>query len=399
VTTKAIKTFMQMLWAAMLLPACMVSQADGTSAPPGAPPPDAQRLAVMARAEALRSLEVECTIEEVFTPTPTAMESVAKAAAQPGFVRFELKTGTEFSHHRLCLLDGRWRWEHRRSEEAIESDRKNRFVPSHWSVRTCVQGTLEWLSAGGDPSRLAGSVSAASGPPDIPVILIALGLREGERGGWMSADAVRAMEAGDEGDGRFILRRTDGLGRTQEWVFDRARAYALVNYREFSGSDPHPLIFDLVADDFREVQGILLPFRMVQRDIHTNGVVVATMTVQVQEYVLNGPENTEELYHMRWPRGVRVLDRRTGNGYLIEKEGQVLTNELLAASTRPPQSSISAGEEGVRLVRSTALPPPALVPPTSPAPRTNWWILGIVAVALVGAVALMLRGRRCIASK
>lgn len=380
-------------------------------------PAEIGRRAVLARLEALRAIEMEYSVEEVYTPRSPLPTS-------PAFV---VRTGTTVTANRFCLLDGRVRWECNRAEAAIEEDRRNNSIPISSWIRTYTGAVGEQLTVAGDRPR--GSIDPATYLTPVPVITLGLGLRDGDDGGWMSAKTLEAMQASIDPDGRLVLQRTDERGRILEWVHDPARAYALVAYRRLRNEPPHPVVLDVVADDFREVNGIVMPFSMTERTIHTDGVVVARFTARVDRYILNGPDNTPDLYYLRWPAGIEVLDRTKALRYRVLQDGLVLRKEEAAvrktALTELPADEpaahvidahtghqFSIGPDGEPWPRpqeaslvgesAPAQPSPVAVGPMQPGrSATRYWplaaALGAMLVIIISAIYLRQRkeaGRR-----
>lgn len=343
-------------------------------------PTEAARMAVLARLEALRAIEVDYEVEESFTPE--RIRPLQNSLRGP----VKLKVGTERSTDRFCFLDGMARWVIRRSKETIEADRRNNIIPVVQIVQTYSRGTFERLNVRVD--KALGAIEEHSQPPAFPAVDVGLGLRDGENGNWLSAAALEAMEASHDPAGRFVLRREIAGGQILEWVFDPAHAYALVSHRRVIIGPPQIIAIDFSASEFRHVDGIPMPFLIVRRNLYRNGEEVARWSARIKRYVLNGSGNTPDLYRLRWPQGVKLMDRRTGNEFRVNVDRQVLDPATLSAGTHVPSSDVVENSP-VRLLRSQTMQAPQHA-----APAMAWPIrLGIIlaTIAMIGLALFAIR--------
>lgn len=295
------------------------------------PPADrAAREAIVARLQILQRIEVEYDVAHKFGPKDVLAGPASRPAPQPTPLRTVLKTGTERSSRRFAFLNGRARWEVSTSEETRAQDMERRTVPVLASIRTYGDGILQGMDVRAD--KPLGGIDPCRLPPLGCFISLVLGVHDRYANGWMTADALNAMELTRDEDGRIILHRLDGKGRL-EWVFDSANGHAMIAHRRYAHLPPHGLVEEATASDFRPVDGFSLPFTLMHRDIYTNGEESNRWEATVTKYVLNGPDNTPEHYHVPWRKGMTVLDRRTGQRHEIVANGQPLVKQIGPVTT------------------------------------------------------------------
>ena len=293
------------------------------------PPADrAAREAIVARWQAIQRIEVEYEVAHHFTPHGIE-PSYAPAAASIGI---SVKTGTERFFRRFAFLHGRARWESKKAKETVDAETPSR-IPLLQTYHTYFNGAMEQMDVFANQPN--GCVEARRLPPKVCFADLALGYRDGYAGGWMTADTLGAMELSRNTDGHVILHRLDRKMRL-EWVFDPNKGYALIAHRRYDYLEPHGLGEEATASDFRLMHGVLLPFSLMHRDLYRDGKESNRWAATVTSYILNGPDNTPDHYHVPWHKGMTVIDRRTGDIHRIEEDGQPLAKEIGTVPTQFP---------------------------------------------------------------
>ena len=214
-----------------------------------------------------------------------------------------------------------------------------RITPIIKTIHTHSDGVLEQMDIRTD--KVLGAIEPRVMPPQLSRIEYALGLRGGGDGGWLTAEKLQAMELSRDEAGRIVLHRMDGkLKMRREWVFDPSLEYAMVGYCLRTGQPPVGVRAEIVASDFKAVDGKPLPFALTFRTIDPSGRQNHRWEATVTRYTLNGPDNTPDHYHVPWHKGMTVIDRRTGEIHRIEEDGQPLVKEIGPVPTQFPARQI-----------------------------------------------------------
>ena len=297
----------------------------------GQMPPDSPvREAVEARLEALQRIAVEYEVVIAYTPSGVR----ADASNSPTPIGGSVKLGTERFTQRFSFLHGRARWESKTSNQTLEKEKLRLGTPVVESLHIYSEGVMEHMDVRTD--RPLGSIEPRPLPPQLSRVEFALGVRDNDTGGWMTSEALRAMELSRDEDGRIVLHRVNERNMRREWLFDPAKGYAMVAYRLYDHRPPHGIRAEITASAFKSVDGVPLPFAMTFRSLDRDGIQQQRWDGTVTRYILNGPDNTPEHYHVPWRKGMTVIDRRTGNVFKIMRDGQLLTSETLSQATRAP---------------------------------------------------------------
>jgi beta-lactamase regulating signal transducer with metallopeptidase domain len=157
-----------------------------------------------------------------------------------------------------------------------------------------------------------------------------LGLRAGAFGDldWLTPEEISKMAISFDQKDRPTLSQTQSNGKVCSWTFAPDHGYAVVRY---SGELSKGERGEIVAGDFRMVNGIAMPFSIIQRWLYDDGSELIRWTVSVRSYAINDPLNTKGRYLLKWPKGAHVLDVRTGRHVRTTSDDQILDDKTLAA--------------------------------------------------------------------
>ena len=119
--------------------------------------------------------------------------------------------------------------------------------------------------------------------------------------------------AGDEQ--QVVLREKQPNRELMQWTYSPDRGYALVKYAIISPADVyHGLPYvEINCDDLRNVNGVYVPFQLTYRVLSVDGTEMMRSVMTVRDFKVSDPSNKDDLYHMVWPKGVEILDRRNGS--------------------------------------------------------------------------------------
>lgn len=290
------------------------SSAFAPRAPAGGPAEEvAARQAVNARVAALRAIVLDYSAETSWTPLGAAPGDLGIArGVGPG--PLSVNWGIERTDEHLAYLDGRFRWDERKTAETLAAEvRKGSVNPIKAMVRAHRTGATERLIVWSDgPS---GRVSPTTPLREDAWAAIALGLREFvgsppiDR--WVTPDMLGRLAFARDKDGRVVLSGPYGGGYPREFVFDPGNGHALVAYRIRDKESPKVLV-EVTAADFRPVNGVSVPFAMSARRFNLNYErPLLTWSAAVTRGEVGGAANNEDHYRIAWPEGTGVVDERT----------------------------------------------------------------------------------------
>lgn len=355
--------------------ACPAAAADTALDAPGR----REREAIAARLEAIQSIRVEYDIVDTRSPLGGPVKAAANSGSGLTGGQAQVRSSARFG-----FLYGQARWEERWPRE--RNPGVDQIVEL---IHTFTEGATQQLVVRAKP---LGSVDSRPTAPEIRAVDLGLGLRKGYRGDWMTSADILSMDISRDAQGHVVLREVGAHGQPYEWHFDPSLGYALIQHQRRYQEPPYPPVNDVVASDFRLVDGVLLPHKIVERIIHTNGDVVRTWEATVKAYALRPLDNVPDSYQIAWPMGTKVLDARTRNLFVIHREGQTLNDEQMSRATRPQSQSPSGiattlpvTDEPARLVRWQG---PGTVGgmasfPNKPAPST--WMRNLALLFIGGA--------------
>jgi len=135
------------------------------------------------------------------------------------------------------------------------------------------------------------------------------------------------MEIGNTPKGRVTLTcKDESQARkvTLQWELRPDLGYAVSSFRVVAQAQTKPQE-EIIADDFRSVEGVMLPYSLrISASLEGPQVVSATERMTITEYKIRDPGNTEVRYHIQWPEGTKLFDYRNGAyvQYPVGADGQ-----------------------------------------------------------------------------
>ena len=274
--------------------------------------------AIAARLEALQNLRAEFDSTDEFHPMHPNLSGSANG------LTLITKTDPEGSHQEFSFLSGRARWDFTLSAGTLAQVKSRGIVRLIKYTAAYQEGRLEFMQQRLGEAQPIGYIGNEA---PLSTFEIGLGLRAAfsQQVSWLTTERLSRMSLGFR-DSQPTLSEVQPSGKVYRWTFAPTHGYALVRYaveKPQGTRDPEPNA-ELVVDDFRLVRGIPLPFLMTLRWLRENGTEMASRTTKVQSYRLDDPSNTADLYHVRWPKGADVEDRRSNSHVTTTVEGQVL---------------------------------------------------------------------------
>jgi beta-lactamase regulating signal transducer with metallopeptidase domain len=262
------------------------------------------RAAIIARVEALQNLSVDFDEVEQYQPR------YGLPARDP-----------RQSHQTFSFLHGNAKWDFALDPQSIELS--DRFVSHSITYRN---GHVELLDRMRDPSKSYSYVGDTLTNMEMPVLEAGLGLSEGIEHitDWMTPEKISGMTLTFDQANRPTLTQVWPHGKSS-WTFAPDHGYALVKCSGVSHFG------EIVADDFRMVNGIAMPFSFTQKIILGDGTEDRRWTVTVKSYTINDPQNTPDRYWLKWPKGTGVDNQRAGIYVRTTADGQILNDKTLAS--------------------------------------------------------------------
>jgi len=309
------------------------------------------RAAIANRLAAIQSIDADVDVEESFSPRPPtapAGQSLPARAGPTPNVTLRLRTGTERSTMRFSFLNGAARRETVPSDELLAAQRANRIAPIVRVIETFTSDGYEQLIYRDRETNA--SIEPYKVPPRWDSFATALGLRNGfegpankpdTEGAWITPEALAAMAVSTDAAGHVSLSHTNAVGQTLEWVFDPARDYALLAYRRRDNQPPASVIDEITAADFKPVSGVPLPTTIIARRLLPDGYELQRWQATVTRYALKGPANTADRYHITWPAGMSVMDRRTLVERRADADGHLSPLPVAPLATDDPRGVLT----------------------------------------------------------
>lgn len=255
----------------------------------------------------------------------------------PDGVRFQAHTGTRDSSCEFRRL-GRLAWYESRTVNPADASAGTREVTSYEAARV---ETLITDSTG----RTIGTFSRTKPLPEPSLIDRALGIRLLYGDGWLTADQLTAADVKWPDPDHAVVTLRDDKNRLHTLTFSRKNGYALEEATVQSTANGNQVI-ELVNSDFREVGGIVLPYKTDFRNQFKSaaGESDATTTdLTVMEYRLADPHNTKDRYSIVWPVNASLLDERTGRDFKVGGRDHALTDEALDAAVKRTGAADGSG--------------------------------------------------------
>jgi hypothetical protein len=192
-------------------------------------------------------------------------------------------------------------------------------------------GRLEVLSVTADGN----SKGSLSGPDQMVLqswIDIGLGLRADRQTiHWLAPAELLAMDLTFDDQHRPVLSHTGDLGMVYQYTFLPQADDALCKYTVMhpsAGGGKLVMVEEISASDFRQVQGVWLPFTLtlVQHSPNRPAEMDTRQTIVVNSYTLNSPGNVIDQYQINWPAGIFIFDHRSDRTVRTEIGNHNLTD-------------------------------------------------------------------------
>lgn len=291
------------------------------------PDEQADRRAIRARLAALRSIQAEYDVTESVSPVPGRPRAAPPGAA--GGPQIRMIASGRTTTYKFSFLRGMLRIDSVLSPEDVAAAWDAGVDVDTYSTNTVKRGVLESLSVRRD--RPLGTIRRQELPYGEWSIAVGLGLQDGtpfERGGdsdWLTDEVVAASAWRRLPSGAVVLSHPNAIGQTLEFEFDPKAGYALRAYRRLHGP-ADAVVSEVTAGAFEAVDGVPLPFEIVERSLDLNGRETSRRTARIKSYRLGAQDNDPAHYSIVWPGGMSVTDTRTGNVIQIRPGGQRLTH-------------------------------------------------------------------------
>jgi len=159
--------------------------------------------------------------------------------------------------------------------------------------------------------------------PDATVE-VGLGLRGVGQNSWMVDSLLSEMLVTGLDGKTALLEYVGPKGVKHRWSVDRELGCASTSYERILTKRNNKVNHVMNMEDFRKVDGLVLPYRMILLTLNTHGEeppILEEQKIEVIEYKLNDPQNTEERYHIKWPQGAMVHDRILNTAYISDGSG------------------------------------------------------------------------------
>lgn len=184
-----------------------------------------------------------------------------------------------------------------------------------------------------------GLIHAEHPLPDDAIVDFVLGLRAHDDLGWLRYEDWKKAAVKRSGKFVEIERRETKRPVLHVWTADPEKGYAFVQYRIIYKGRVSELG---VAEDFREVDGLQLPYAIVWKQFGPDGPdsgPVYSAKLKTDRYQINSPDNTVERFLIEWPNKSVVLDTRSGDMIVVRDGPRVLDEAYLQsrAKNRTPR--------------------------------------------------------------
>ncbi|MCA9101974.1 MAG: hypothetical protein KDA63_12515 [Planctomycetales bacterium] len=293
---------------------------------------DAAHRSVVARIEKLQNLKAHYQDVEEFAAYPTdgpvaeALKKVVSEGSKDNLV-FEFHTGRYKSDCTFAFLRGAAKLEEEYLQYGTPGTHRIEIKRKMFSTGN---GRYEQFIQESPSGRMQGSIRAERRPVET-ALEMGLGLRTYDSQDVMSAESYAALEQKSFDDGLLVLCRRDEKGDVEhEWTFDTTRGAALTSYavkfKDFVG-------LEVTCDDFVDIGGVRLPRRIRKlrfskaRTTPLERGAVSIDTVQVEEYNLNDPSQSEDDMYIVFPVGTRMHDDRNGHTFSVVDKAQAFPDE------------------------------------------------------------------------
>jgi hypothetical protein len=303
-----------------LVPAAVLLNIDVASGQATQPSPEEiARGAIIARVEALQNLSAQYDRIDELSPDPKLVGT------------FKLANGAVVSTHagsqqyveQFSFFHGNAMWSTTMSKQTAEYYRQQAVSVPVQQIADYSNGRLESMEMHPDWRNPAGTIDDRCRPSFFEV---GLGIRADitKAEAWLTPERLGAMAFRFNSQHHPVLTENQPNGSVYHFTFNPEEGYALEDY-DLVYAQSNYKFQEIVASDFQMVDNIPLPFTITVRFLTLNKVERARQTAKLKSYKLNDPENAEKGYHIKWPKGVMVSDRRTDSAVIVQQEGEILT--------------------------------------------------------------------------
>jgi len=310
------------------------AQAESASRPSARQDPREVLRTLQQRLEKLSSVIVEYDTKVTYPPLRPGEQAIVRPEGKNfSIVR---ATGWRGWKHKFMLLDGLSRYEGRILDIEGAAQGPDWRPRTEFDVKTYLGDRGEYLGLAGDGKVQRATVHDLRALPGAE-IEIALGLRAQGQTDRLFPEALAGMRLDLPDDERAVLSATDNTGSTHEWTFLRSQGYALKRY-VLSPPESHRTVHEAVMDDFRDADGMIMPYSMVfaSRTPSPGGERVNFKTeAKVTLYRISDPANTPEIYPIKWPKGARIWDRRKASQPRTKPTSRPATQPATSPTTQP----------------------------------------------------------------
>jgi hypothetical protein len=356
------------------------------------------RFGVEARLNQLQNWTAQFTETTVYVPSPQKLDppapGVTAAMAAP-------LSGSYVRESSFAFLNGRAKSDWRLDADTITRMAKDGIEEVEQSSEVYTPERYQaWMRRASRPSD---GIIAQSGHIGRQWSLdLVLGLRVNNSDEWLSAKQIGGLTFSKGENGLWIGKSVRNNGLQDVWTFDPALGYAVRSYKIIR---PEGMVIgDFIATDFREVNGVQMPFaaNYTARTLYEGKLIpVWTKSFAVTTYHVDDPSNTKDKYDIAWPEGTILLDERTNLTFTIKsgKQATVGDDEIYAKSisdleTRQPASSPTLTGSYQPLRPSSPLPLAGAGVPATNKFRLYFQIAGAAFVLLALGMAARRRWQR-----
>ncbi len=307
--------------------------------------------AMLARFERLHNLVVDYEVTTRYTP---AIPPEAVVYRNPSGGLNIMNTGTRITRKQFSVLEGRYLYV--ANDESWDREVQHPDLPEVTPMKKdiYVRASDRCEQFRGDDRgtfTYMGEISDRAPLPGFGELELSLGLRQWWAPDPLTETEIEAMSPTKTDDGKVSLRGLNHEGKADEWLLDPDLGYAPVCYRVY-GTEGNEVTIEYRMEDFRPVDGLMLPFEVHGTWRAGPNTVIETTTVAVTAYRFNDPNNTPERYHIDWPEGTRIWDRRAGLGFRATDDAlkyigdnriaQIALSQISKNSTGEPNGSTVA---------------------------------------------------------
>ncbi|MFQ6034478.1 MAG: hypothetical protein ACE5NM_01345 [Sedimentisphaerales bacterium] len=304
----------------------------------GAVSPESVKEEIRSRLASLQNITVHYKVKTTYTPPQKDVERVRKIndARKSASTTTVILSGSDKRDTTFSFLRGKARYE-------------NKFVETNYAGEIPERPKLEVQAFPGSRAELLtkdaylgyrGIITERILLPDAEVE-VGLGLRGCEQNGWLADALLEEMSVTVLDEKTASLEYVDPKRVKHCWLVDQKLGCAATMYeRRILTRRNNILNHVMTMEDFRKVDGLMLPHKMTLRALNKPGEeppILAEKAIEVIEYKLNDPQNIPERYHIKWPEGTIVHDRILETTYMSDGTG-LQPQGYISRKTLDPES-------------------------------------------------------------